>query len=523
MEEEARAGLTAVAEFRRLLHGCFGRRRDALFEVVEGLLAAGTRGSTASVAQLSLAARHRRKWGSAYAALRRGEVDADALRVLLTQALVPGDGGPHDFAVDVSAWPRRYAATSPERGYWYHPSANRGPRHKPVTEAWAYQWVARLGVLGRARSSWTAPIDVRRVRPDEKPGTAALAQIRALAAALAAPALRASAPAADAPLFAFDAGYDASYLSVALAALPVAFLVRLRSNRIFFMAPARQPPLAPGAAPRGLRPKRLDAAGATPAARVPPGAAAKFVCTDPATWPPPTATLRRTDPDYGHVEVRAWAGLHSIVRRPRRPGPEGRGRWHALRGPFRGPRETAVGVVLRVQLQRLPSAARRVARADRRAPYTPRMPDTLWLWWQGPHGRATAADVTPAVLDRCWRAYVRRYDLEQTFRFLKQRLAWTTPRVRLPDQGDRWTWLVAAAFAQLLLARTAVADHRLPWERPLPPDRLTPTRVLRAFVALAHRLPRVAATPRPCGRSPGRPKGRRSRPAPRYPPITKAN
>ena len=521
MEQQALTGLAALAEFRRELHGCFGRRRDALFEVVEGLLAGETRGGTASVARLSLAPRHRRKWGSAYAALRRGEVDAEALRAVLTRALVPdgAGGGPHDFAVDVSAWPRRYAATSPERGYWYHPSANRGPRRAPVTEAWAYQWVARLGVLGRARSSWTAPVDVRRVRPDEKPGIAALAQLRALATALLPSSTAAADAPLDAPLFAFDAGYDASYLSVALAALPVAFLVRLRSNRIFYMAPAGQTALAPGAAPRGLRPQRLDAAGGAPAASVPPGAGAKFVCRDPLTWPVPTATLRRHDADYGRVEVRAWAGLHSIVRRPRRPGPDGRGRYRELRGPFRGPRETAVGVVLRVQLQRLPSGARRAGRTGRAKAETP---PALWLWWQGPHGRATARDVTLAVLDRCWRAYVRRYDLEQTFRFLKQHLAWTTPRVRLPEQGDRWSWLVAAAFAQLLLARTAVVDHRLPWERPLPPERLTPARVLRAIVALAHRLPRVAATPRPCGRSPGRPKGRRSRPAPRYPPVTKA-
>jgi len=40
-----------------------------------------------------------------------------------------------------------------------------------------------------------------------------------------------------------------------------------------------------------------------------------------------------------------------------------------------------------------------------------------------------------------WRAYVRRFDLEHTFRFLKQTLNWTLPRVRHPGQADRWTWL----------------------------------------------------------------------------------
>ena len=494
--------LGGLGAFREALYACLGpRRRDALFELVEGLVTGAV--CPPSVAHLSLAPAHRRGWGSAYAALRRGEVDAEALRALFVRELAATSGmgtgvGPLDFAVDVSAWPRRYAATSPERGYWYHPSANRGSRRAPVTEAWAYQWIAQVG---HTRSSWTAPVDVRRVRPDEKPALAALAQIRALVADLAdlhlPPPREASAgcpaEAPDMPLFAFDAGYDAAHLSVALAALPVAFLVRLRANRCFF----GPPPKPPGPGVRGPKGLRLRGREAT-----------RFACADPSTWPAPATMLRRTDPDYGRVEVRAWAGMHSIARRPTRPGYGGRGR-HAG-GPTRGPCDVAVGVVLRVQLQRLPRRSTR------------RPPPPLWLWWQGPHGRATAAEVTPAVLDRCWRAYVRRYDLEQTFRFLKQRLAWTTPRLRLPEQADRWSWLVAAAFAHLLLARRAVADRRLPWERPLPPERLTPMRVLRAFVALAHRLPRVAATPRPCGRSPGRPKGRRSRPAPRYPPVTKA-
>jgi hypothetical protein len=35
--------------------------------------------------------------------------------------------------------------------------------------------------------------------------------------------------------------------------------------------------------------------------------------------------------------------------------------------------------------------------------------------------------------------------LEHTFRFLKQSLNWTLPRVRHPEQADRWSWLVALA------------------------------------------------------------------------------
>src|SRR5439155_18875642 len=123
-----------------------------------------------------------------------------------------------------------------------------------------------------------------------------------------------------------------------------------------------------------------------------------------------------------------------------------------------------------------------------------------------------------------WRAYVRRFDLERAYRFLKQTLNWTTPRVRHPEQADRWTWLVLLAYTQLRLARRAIADVRLPWERPQRPHRaaLTPARVRQAFPQLLASLDTPADAPKPCGRSPGRPPGRPSGPAPRYPGLKKA-
>lgn len=42
-------------------------------------------------------------------------------------------------------------------------------------------------------------------------------------------------------------------------------------------------------------------------------------------------------------------------------------------------------------------------------------------------------------LQVCWRAYLRRFDIEHTFRFVKNTLGWTTPSVRTPEQADRWT------------------------------------------------------------------------------------
>ncbi len=82
--------------------------------------------------------------------------------------------------------------------------------------------------------------------------------------------------------------------------------------------------------------------------------------------------------------------------------------------------------------------------------------------------------------------------------------------------------LVVAAFTQLRLARPCVEDRRLPWERRYDPGRLTPIRVSRVVLALLPELGTPAKPPKPCGRSPGRPKGHRSGPAKRYPAIKKS-
>jgi hypothetical protein len=111
--------------------------------------------------------------------------------------------------------------------------------------------------------------------------------------------------------------------------------------------------------------------------------------------------------------------------------------------------------------------------------------------------------------------------IEHTVRFCKQALGWTVPRPRHPEQADRWTWLVVAGYAQLRLARAVAGDQRLPWERPRPPLRLSPYRVRRGFPRLLCALGSPAAAPKPAGRSPGRPKGRCSGPARRYPAIKK--
>jgi hypothetical protein len=128
----------------------------------------------------------------------------------------------------------------------------------------------------------------------------------------------------------------------------------------------------------------------------------------------------------------------------------------------------------------------------------------LWLW-----AGVTGAD--PGEVAALWQAFARRFDLEHTFRFFKQVLGWTAPKLRDPAAADRWTWLVIAAYTQLRLAAPLAADLRLPWQRPAPPGRMTPARVRRGFRAVCETAGTPAAPPRPGTPGPGRPKGSRNR------------
>lgn len=120
-------------------------------------------------------------------------------------------------------------------------------------------------------------------------------------------------------------------------------------------------------------------------------------------------------------------------------------------------------------------------------------------------------------VDRCWQAFLRRCDVEHTFRLLKQTLGWTRPKLRDSAAADRWTWLVLAAHAQLRLARTLVRVLRRPWEMPTEPNRLTPARVRRGLRNLRAKTGTPAGAPKLTRPGPGRPLGSKNRrPATRH-------
>jgi hypothetical protein len=195
------------------------------------------------------------------------------------------------------------------------------------------------------------------------------------------------APLATLPIFTFDAGYDPVQLGLALSGQPICLLIRFRAGRCFYADPTSQPPTG--------RPRRHGA---------------KFVCDNPATGPTPADVWAATDPQYGRVRLQTWTGLHAVPQ------------LHAKRGT-RQARPLVRGTLMRREVERLPR--------------TTQPPQPLWFWWSGP---------TAPNLAEVWRAYTARFSIAHTFRFFKQTLRWTTPKLRSPAAADRWTWLLILAY-----------------------------------------------------------------------------
>src|SRR5262249_56389998 len=123
----------------------------------------------------------------------------------------------------------------------------------PIVAGWGFSWISPAGW---ARETWTAPVWVRRLRPQENSKVVAAEQTKAFL-----PQLPGDDPL---PWFLFDAGYDPVQLTQALGDTPAAILVRLRSGRCCSADPTAQP--------RTGRPRRHghQVAGDAPASWLPP-------------------------------------------------------------------------------------------------------------------------------------------------------------------------------------------------------------------------------------------------------------
>jgi hypothetical protein len=453
-------GAGLLAGFRAGLYRCLTRRGDALFGLGDAVLCAG--GRVTDLARLSLVPEFGRGHGALYAGLNAGRAEFGRLRVLLAGLPLPSWGdGRIRLAADVSSWLRPDAEASPGRLYCH--VHGRGRNAGQVVPGWPYSFVA---ALGPGASSWTLPLDAVRLGPDDDECAVTAAQLRSVVTRLiAAGQWKEGDPEIVAAL---DCGYNASRLTSLLADLPLILVTRVRSGRVFYSPPPPRVPGTPGKPPRHGPPVRCGA----PA----------------AGWPAAAVTQEGEQARLGRVTVTAWTRTHQMIHR-------NCGGWE----DWPKSRELPVieGTLIRVAV---------TAPAPGRA-----APEPMWLW-------ASVPDAGEDLLRSLWTCYLRRFDLEHTFRFLKQQLGWTRPLLRDPRAADRWTWLLLACYAQLYLARQLAADIRLPWQPPQPAAAMTPARVRAGFRRVRETAGTPASPRKPSGPGPGRPKGSKNKQkAPRYP------
>jgi hypothetical protein len=446
--------LAVLSRFRLDFHACLTARADELSELADAVLCAD--GPVRTLAGLSLAPEHRRGHGALYDAVNHGRISIGRLRRSVAGLPLPrAADGRLVLAADVSNWLRPGAATSPDRLFCH--VYGRGKGQAQMIPGWPYSVIA---ALESGRTSWTAVLDAVRLGPEDDETEVTAAQLREVVGRLIEAGHWRD---GDLPvLVVFDAGYDVTRLAWLLADLPVELLGRLRSDRVMWLpAPARQP------ATMG-RPRKHGR---------------ELALADPAACPDPQVTTSTVTSRYGTAVAQAWDRVHPRLTH--------RAAWLDHDGPL----PVIEGTLIRLQVDHLPGD---------------RDPRPVWLWW-------SRASAQPGDVDRCWQAFLRRFDLEHTFRLFKQVLGWTVPKIRDPAAADRWTWLIIAAHTQLRLARPLAADLRRPWEKPAPAGRLTPARVRRGFRNIRAKAAQPAGAPKPGKPGPGRPPGSGNRrPAPRY-------
>ncbi|MGW0538721.1 NF041680 family putative transposase [Streptomyces sp. NPDC003032] len=451
-----RGVLAELSRFRAAFYGCLSARADAFFELADALLC--TDGPTRAPVELSLLAEHQRGYGSLYGALNHGRLDENAVRDLLVALPLPRFDGRIVLTVDVSPWLRSDAACSPERLFCLvHGRNGRVSDH--VVPGWPYSFVA---ALTPDRTSWTQVLDAVRLGPADDAAAVTADQLRAVIERLIAAGQWQYGD--GNVLVVMDAGYDVMRLAWVLRDLPVEVIGRLRSDRVLQLP----------------KPPRVY----TPKGGRPPKHGKEFSLARPQSWPEPSVVTHNDTPRYGKAEARAWDRLHPRLKQ--------RSAWidHDSDLPV------IEGTLIRLKVEHLPG--------DRDAP-------PVWLW-------SSAIGATPDDVDFAWSCYLRRFDLEHTFRLFKQSLGWTRPRLRDPEAADLWTWLVIVAHTQLRLALPLAADRRKPWEKSTRPGTLlTPTRVRRWFRNIRPHLGSPARAPKPTRPGPGRPPGSKNRhPATRY-------
>lgn len=139
---------------------------------------------------------------------------------------------------------------------------------------------------------------------------------------------------------------------------------------------------------------------------------------------------------------------------------------------------------------------------DREKPPAPR-------WFGIYNGREEKTE-----LKRCLETVKQRWSIEPSNRFRKERLYAEKPKFREAESSDKWLKIIQIIEWETYLWREQAKDERMPWQKPIREEKLTPGRVLRSLAKNLREVGEFSPEVVVRGKSPGWEKGRvRRRPA----------
>jgi hypothetical protein len=272
-QTSTKENINKLIEFRQAIYENGMRaRRDAMFDLLDALLSAVP---VSSFAMLSQSSRFQRQWPSLYAAVEDGELDRLWLRTYLARQ-VPQQGI-QVFPLDGSPWPRPRSRVLDDRQYVHQASSavNGGT----IVVGYPYsllEWCAE------PHSSWSLPVDVRRVPSTQTAQEVGAEQIQALA--------HARSDFLDAlDIVAADGKYGNAGFLRRVKGLGCGILARLRCDRVHYGLP-------PAPLPHQKGRHRVHGA--------------RFAFKEPETWSIPDEVIELEDPYWGQVRLQRWRGLH---------------------------------------------------------------------------------------------------------------------------------------------------------------------------------------------------------------------
>lgn len=414
----AQSQLSKLAAFRQSVYGCLTKACDALFELIDAVLATP---QLTSFPELSCAPVFRRKWPSLYEALQDGEIDREELLKLEVEYLPPAER--QLLVGDHTAWARVQARTLKDRTFEHQPTLIKG--QKPITIGHGY---STLGVVPEKEGSWYLPLLHERIESQMTPSAKMAEQLKKACPLLS-----------EHPLGLFDSEYGSGAFLKETEGLDCDLLFRVRPNRKFRGLPGPYKG-------RGRHPRHGDV----------------FRLGDQSTWHEPDEEWDFNDEKLGPVKIKRWDDLH-FEDAPNR-------------------------VITLLRVERL------------NARKTRRDPGVIWLGYCG------EKKLPPNSAH--WREYLSRYVVEHWYRFINQSLHWKLPQLSNPEQSELWSLLMVIATWQLWLARSGAKDNPRPWQKPQPPEKMTPGRVHRAASGVLAGIGTPANAPKPRGNSPGWQPGR---------------